>query len=1017
VLAVLVVGVPIALVATIGNPIPDRWTWTEPLSTPALLGVLALVAWVLWAQLIVCVVVEVVAEVRLATGRSADWLARVPGTFGGQQALARTLVHAVVAIGITTTVANGAAPLLARAHVDAGALATPAHPVAITQAADITHAPKHRATTEITVQRGDSLWSIAEQRLGAGDRWREIATLNAGRTMDDGTVFHDAATIQPGWILLVPDEVASSAHTVSVRPGDTLWGLAEQEYGGGEDWQRIYRANETVIDDPHWIYPGEQLTIPPTRSAGSHDPTEASHPRQHRQPDTEQRNDGPPPTDRTEAGPPPAQVPTVPTKLPPATVDVDPASDHGSDATVIAVRAFTGAGAMLAAFLLAAYVARRRGQMRQRRSGRVIRATRPQHVGMEQALRTTGPTAGDDIEVVDQALRSLGGIAGGPPDLAAARLDQRVFVIHLREPRQNAPEPWRASSDGDHWTVARDDIDRQQFGPAPYPMMVTIGSDSDGGTWFIDLEAAGIVTFAGPVDACVDAIRFVTAELAANRWSDTAHLTCIGIERELASVDPDRIEFLSAVDLDVLLKKATRIGEIRETNGIGVLEGRTNVHLGDNWTPVVMLSTDILTAGDHLAPLHERLVDRRSAVAFVGIAGDSTAPGLAIAIDSDGCADIGWATGVRVNRLSAEEAVAIGSAFADLDGDDEPPPIDETSECGLNAGLADALGALRVELRDQRQDGGGPRSLLPGEDAHYVEAAATTREDLVVLAPPVREEAAAGAQDHDPELDADVAAWFDPASAVPKLRVLGPLELTVSRPLPDRAKNRTAYLTELCAYLAHHPAGRTAQQLAAAFSVQPATIHKRIEELRLWLGEDPATGDHRVPEAKLSAPGTARGVGNYVVTGMAHDADLFRRLRIRAQLRGSEGIDDLVTALRLVSGEPFDQQRASGYGWLGESGDDYHLAAAIVDVAHVVATSALASGQPERAAWAASQAILASPYEDKPRLDFAAAQTALGRQKDAEAYLADQILNRSDDGLAPPDPTPRTAQVTRDQWV
>ena len=81
----LVVGVPALLVGTVGNPIPDQWTWTSPLTTGALLGLLACVAWVFWAQLVVCVVVETIAEIRLATGHSADWLARVPGTFGGNR--------------------------------------------------------------------------------------------------------------------------------------------------------------------------------------------------------------------------------------------------------------------------------------------------------------------------------------------------------------------------------------------------------------------------------------------------------------------------------------------------------------------------------------------------------------------------------------------------------------------------------------------------------------------------------------------------------------------------------------------------------------------------------------------------------------------------------------------------------------------------------------------------------------------------------------------------------------------
>ena len=52
-----------------------------------------------------------------------------------------------------------------------------------------------------------------------------------------------------------------------------------------------------------------------------------------------------------------------------------------------------------------------------------------------------------------------------------------------------------------------------------------------------------------------------------------------------------------------------------------------------------------------------------------------------------------------------------------------------------------------------------------------------------------------------------------------------------------------------------------------------------------------------------------RGSGWTVVHGVATDMDLFRRLRTRGESRGAAGIDDLTTALALVSGEPFSDLR------------------------------------------------------------------------------------------------------------
>ncbi|WP_042399167.1 LysM peptidoglycan-binding domain-containing protein, partial [Streptacidiphilus carbonis] len=226
-----------------------------------LVWVLAAIGWLAWAAFALGVLVELAARI---SGRVPR---RLPA-LGWSQRSAAALLGALFALlpAGGALAASLPAPAVATAGAAPGSVPVGNAPIGNGGAA----AAAATVHTVQAVRPAETLWSIAESRLGSGGRWQEIARLNQGRVMDaTGTVFRADAPLSPGWRLAMPADSAtkpasSATDTVTVHQGDTLSGIADEHRVSG-GWESVYAANRQVIGaDPDVIQPGEQLRLPGT---------------------------------------------------------------------------------------------------------------------------------------------------------------------------------------------------------------------------------------------------------------------------------------------------------------------------------------------------------------------------------------------------------------------------------------------------------------------------------------------------------------------------------------------------------------------------------------------------------------------------------------------------------------------------------------------------------------------------------------------------------------------------------
>ena len=619
-LAVLTIGVPIALITIIGLPVPHGTAslsvLTHQLGITSILRVLSVVIWLAWLQLVWCVIVEIKAAVR-----NVGLPAQVP-LAGATQSAAHRLVTAALLLFTA-----GAALSPAFAH---SGPPRPSHTVSSvmpgtrgTQRPQST-APQPAAPPTVAQSPGaakvyvvkppdgryhESLWEIAENHLGDGRRYPEIYAMNKDRIQPDGSQLTIASLIRPGWTLRMPqDAYGPGIETVTpdsaATPGSATPGTAAP----GSATPGTATPGSVA---PGTVTPGDAARAPGNAAAG---------------------NTGAVPPGAAPGTSGSGSSGTGAAAASPVRSGDNALAAPGQRATDPLPYPYElSAASLLAAGVLAALGRRRREQLWRRAFGQRIAVPNGPAAMAENALRFGADEP--SVRLLDIGLRQLSQALAsqdkGLPTVFAAHIGAENLDLWVAPADPSPPVPWTAADGGAVWRLPLDatggpGLDGASGALAPYPGLVSIGTNETGRI-LVDLEVAhGLIAVRGPHRPVQAALAALAVELATNRWSDQMRITLVGFGEELTMIAPERVTAVATLDeaLPALQARAAEVEQaLAESGRDSVLTGRSRTTDAQAWAPhyLIMAVPPTPTQRERLLTLAR--TRHRSALGFV-VAGD-----------------------------------------------------------------------------------------------------------------------------------------------------------------------------------------------------------------------------------------------------------------------------------------------------------------------------------------------------------------------------------------------------------